>query len=431
LRYRQSGGRYLREVSGRIKAFRRGTDKYKRKICPSRADILRAAAKEAEAVESGDASAPSFDPKVDSRLREERVAVRELLQATAKDLRGFIPATKPPDALRLFMGNMNSLSLHDQSRSWKTTRLKETNKRYQTDGMLLQETGVDFCQVPEELLFPNLLGDLDVRVATANNVTEESACYQYGGVASVLMARLASFVLGWGRDPTGLGRWVWFLVGTGSRSTIIVVAYHPCKPPKSAWKDFQCGLLTVWSQQRRYFWKRGLRGSPPARFVADLLRQLKDWQRRGRELILFMDLNECAYTGELALSLTDLGMQECFQQVNHQQAPPSHFRGSKPITGCFITAGIDCLNCYVSPHQAGPGDHRYWMVDFCAKSVLGVGYPHLVRPRGRRLKCCVERTAIKYTRKLRQLTEGIACMKRWMLFSLVLLTLLVSSGHVV
>lgn len=405
-RYRQSGGRYLQEVSRKIKAFRHGTDKYKRKICPSRADILRAAAKEAEEVESGEA-VPSFDPKVDNRLREERAVVRELLQANAKDSRGFIPATKPPDALRFFMGNMNSLSLYDQSRSWKVTRLKETNKRYQTDGMLLQETGVDFRQVPEEFSFPNLLGDQDVRVATANNVTEDSARYQAGGVASVLMARLASFVLGWGRDPTGLGRWVWFLVGTGSRCTIIVVAYRPCKPSKSTRKDFQRGMLTVWSQQRRYLRKRGLRGSPRARFAADLLRQLKDWQRRGREIILFMDLNECAYTGELALALTgeDLGMQECFQQVNHHRAPPSHFRGSKPITGCFITAGIDCLNCYVSPHQTGPGDHRYWMVDFCAKSILGVGYPHLVRPRGRRLKCCVERTAIKYTRKLRQLTE--------------------------
>jgi hypothetical protein len=70
--------------------------------------------------------------------------VRELIQATANDSRGFIPATKPPDALRLFLGNMNSMSLYDQSRSWKTTWLKETNKRYQTNGMLLQETGVDF-----------------------------------------------------------------------------------------------------------------------------------------------------------------------------------------------------------------------------------------------------------------------------------------------
>jgi hypothetical protein len=128
-RYRQLGGCYLQEVSSRIKSFRRGTDKYKCKICPSRADILRAAAKEAEAVESGGTAAPSFDPKtkIDSRLQEERVAVRELLQATANDSKGFIPATKPSDALCLFLCNMNSLSLYNQSRSWKTTRLKETN----------------------------------------------------------------------------------------------------------------------------------------------------------------------------------------------------------------------------------------------------------------------------------------------------------------
>ena len=119
--------------------------------------------------------------------------------------------------------------------------------------------------------------------------------------------------------------------------------------------------------------------------MSDLLRQLGDWKRRGGDIILFMDLNECAYTGELAQRLTgdELQMEECFQQVNHYRAPESHFRGSKPITGCFVTPGIDCLNCYVSPHQAGPGDHRYWIVDFCAKSVLGAGYPLLVRPRGR------------------------------------------------
>jgi hypothetical protein len=220
LRYRQSGGRCLQEVRGRFKAFRRGTDKYKQKNCPSRSEIFRAAAKEADAVESSVTTAPSFGPKIDSRLCEERAAVQELIQATANDSRGFIPATKPPDALCLFLGNINSTSLYDQSRSWKTTWLKETNKRYQTNGMSLQETGVDFRQVPEELSFPNLLGDLDVRVATANNVTEDSARYQAGSVASVLMARLACFVLGWGRDPTGLGRWVRFLVGTASCCTI-------------------------------------------------------------------------------------------------------------------------------------------------------------------------------------------------------------------
>jgi hypothetical protein len=97
-------------------------------------------------------------------------------------------------------------------------------------------------------------------------------------------------------------------------------------------------------------------------------------------------------------------MTECFKSANGRESPASWFRGQKPITGCFITQGIDCVNAYVSSHQAGAGDHRYWILDFCAKSVLGVGYPHLVRPKGRRLKCVVERTRLAYNKKLYQLS---------------------------
>jgi hypothetical protein len=59
----------------------------------------------------------------------------------------------------------------------------------------------------------------------------------------------------------------------------------------------------------------------------DLVQQLVDWKQSGEDIILFMDLNECAYTGELSLRLgkDDLKMEECFQQVNHVQAPASHF----------------------------------------------------------------------------------------------------------
>ena len=161
--YRSSGGRYMQQVHSRLKSFRRGTSKYKRKIRPSREDILRAADKEAEDLGATPiTSVPPLNLAARERLSEERAAVRELLQATTNDARGFIPASKPADALRLFMGNMNSISIYDESRSWKTTRLKETNRRYQTDGMLLQETGVDFRQVPEDLSFPALLGDQDV-----------------------------------------------------------------------------------------------------------------------------------------------------------------------------------------------------------------------------------------------------------------------------
>lgn len=98
-------------------------------------------------------------------------------------------------------------------------------------------------------------------------------------------------------------------------------------------------------------------------------------------------------------------MTEAFQSANGRPTPASHFRGSTPITGCFCTQGIDVINVMVSPHKSGAGDHRFWIVDLCARSLLGASYPMLVRPKGRRLKTVVDRTARSYVKTLRRLTE--------------------------
>jgi hypothetical protein len=99
----------MQQVNSRLKCFCRGTNKYKRKICPSRKDILRATDREVEAELASPVTAvPPINFAARERLSEERAVVRELLQATSNDSRGFIPASKPPDALRFFMGNMNS-----------------------------------------------------------------------------------------------------------------------------------------------------------------------------------------------------------------------------------------------------------------------------------------------------------------------------------
>lgn len=134
--------------------------------------------------------------------------------------------------------------------------------------------------------------------------------------------------------------------------------------------------------------------------------QLVVWREAGDEIILFVDANEHANTGHLPSRLAegDLKMNEQFMEVHGCSGPASHFRGRKPLDGCYCTPGVDCQNVWVSPHQAGPGDHRYWIVDFAAKSVIGAGYPHLVRPRGRRLKCTVLRTRDSYVRRLRRMS---------------------------
>ena len=280
------------------------------------------------------------------------------------------------------------------------------DKRLQVDGVFLQETGVDFRQVPEDKDFDQLLEAPDCQTCSANNIREESSRYQHGGVASVCFSRLGSFITGRGQDPTGLGRWSWFRVGSPDRSTRIISAYRPTKPGNAKSSDTKAGWYKVWAQHSRYFRKRCVEGNPLQLFDRDLIHQMKEWRARGDEIILFIDANESVYDGSFSarLSSDPLLMSEAFLTANGYWSPASYFRGQLPLYGCFVSPGVDCLNVSVSPQQAGAGDHRYWIVDICAKSLLGVDYPHLVRPRGRRLKCCVFRTMVKYNKKLRRLS---------------------------
>jgi hypothetical protein len=56
---------------------------------------------------------------------------------------------------------VNSLSLFDDERAWKVPKLKEINKRYQTDGLIMQETGTNFPLLGSEQALDVLLGDND------------------------------------------------------------------------------------------------------------------------------------------------------------------------------------------------------------------------------------------------------------------------------
>jgi hypothetical protein len=135
----------------------------------------------------------------------------------------------------------------------------------------------------------------------------------------------------------------------------------------------QRGWYTVWSQHRRYVRRHGLGNiSHHALFERDLIRQLLEWKSAGDEIILFMDVNDHAYKGCIPRRLgeRDLMMTERFMAANGFEAPNSYYRRSRPITGCYCTQGIDCVNVFVSPPRAGAGDHRYWIMDFDAKSVL-------------------------------------------------------------
>ena len=405
-KFRSNGGKYLQSVRSRLKCFQRGSARYSQKIKPTKDAILRAVVQVHPSPLEQKKDTPIFSAALHGRLSEEELAVNDALKSFLAGGSGIVDDRKPEDVFRLMGENINNFCLYDEARCLeKVMKIRQINQRFQTDMALFNELGLDLRQVPADKSLDQLLGDYDCRFLGANNTTEPSSRTQFGGVGALAYPRAASFILGSGKDPSGLGRWVWYLVGSGDRKTIICVCYRPVKPPKSVRLSFDRGRKTVWCQHVRLFKKHGLTGSPRQRFVWDITSQLLEWKKSGYEVVLFGDFNENVYNGEMAerLGQDDLLMTEAFRTSNGFETPASYFRGSSPLTGCFTTQGIDVVNVYVSAHQAGAGDHRYWIIDLSSQSVLGTSYPHLVRPRGRKLKCVVERTAKRYTKRLRQL----------------------------
>ncbi len=89
----------------------------------------------------------------------------------------------------------------------------------------------------------------------------------------------------------------------------------------------------MWAQHVRYFWEKGIFHDPRKAFRRQLITQLKHWQAKGDEIILFADLNENVYTGQLAKLLQgdDLLMCEQTLQSTGPKAPFSNGHGKVAI----------------------------------------------------------------------------------------------------
>jgi len=338
---------------------------------------------------------------------EEETRVREMITEWTNGGHGYVPQEKPDEVLRLSVENVNSLSIYHPT-DWKVKKLRAINNRYNTDATLLLESGVNWAQAPDERTPQALLGGRKCRVSTGYNVHEsgpEYGRYQHGGTLAAAFARLSSFVLSVDEDPTGLGRWSSLRVGTEERRTRLVAAYRPCRTSEDKKPKRQQRRMTVWAQHRRYFKKRGIFHSPRLLFTRHLVAQLRQWRAAGDEIILFLDANEDLYRGDLAKELQgdDLLMTEQVLQSTGQEAPFSHQTGKIAISGTYATPGIVCRDSYVAPHGSGVGDHRLQIHDFCARSVLGIDYPKLVKPAGRKLRCDREKSVKTYNRVLKQL----------------------------
>jgi hypothetical protein len=153
-------------------------------------------------------------------------------------------------------------------------------------------------------------------------------------------------------------------------TTRVICGYSPCANKK---KD----LGTVYQQHLRHLINKLNDGTcPRVRFREDLLRKMKQWHRKGEQLILCLDANENIHKGELGRELTDLhglGMKDVVGEFSARKLGATYFQGSVPIDTKWATSDVTVANACVMPVGYGVGDNCLFVVDFATTLLVGTG----------------------------------------------------------
>jgi hypothetical protein len=334
--------------------------------------------------------------------------VNKLLQEWCAGAVGYIPSEKPEDCIRGYGENVNSLRWFDKKYN-KTPKLLRQISHFNPDLLQLLETQTNFDSdqwTPRDGKLMDKIGVGTQRkaIAASNMHCRDRCCA--GGTAQMTFGPLSSFILSQGADTTGLGRWVWTLVGMeGGKKTRFITAYQPCE---------NGGGETVFTQHRHYFEGLGNHTNPRTLFCEHLLELIAECKSQGEEVVLYIDANENVYTGRLAkaLSTDDFNMKEQYFTVTGKQAPPSHSTGHRPITGLFATAGVRFRNIFQSAHHSGLGDDRFTVYDVEALSVVGSPLRHAKQPANRLLRMEVERNVRRFNKVMEQLVDHHRMFKK-------------------
>ena len=126
--------------------------------------------------------------------------------------------------MRLLFENCNSLGLFTSNK--KIKQINTQVKSLQADGIFGNKDQTNWRKVPKSKQFSDLFGaGKPRRGISAHNVNEDKySCSPPGGTSGMLFGCLSTFVKEVGSGYTGLGRWVWIVVGEDEHHTRLVTA---------------------------------------------------------------------------------------------------------------------------------------------------------------------------------------------------------------
>ena len=156
------------------------------------------------------------------------------------------------------------------------------------------------------------------------------------GVFAIVKNKAAITWIETGKDPSGLGRWVW----TRHRGKNNITLYRTCIPNNSL------GQHTIHKQQLRYLSREKDDRSPRQALLEDLAEDIKQAQASGDQIILMIDLNEHVRSPAIIEFAEGFHLREAITErhTGREGFAPTHQRGSHPIDGIFISSTLHIQN---------------------------------------------------------------------------------------
>lgn len=289
---------------------------------------------------------------------------------------------KDDNTMRLLSVNINGL----QQEKWKVKNdlLRHFLKTYDFDIMGLQETNLNWHMLQaKDQWEERTIGWWEGGHTTimAHNTQEMApSAAQRGGTMLISINKPKSRILECGKDPSGLGRWVWTKYrGYQQRILRVISAYRCCH---------NTGHLSAFSQQRRYFDLNNDHRNPRDAMLDDLEANILQWIAAGELIILMIDMNEDTSSTRIQERLLRIGLYDPIvtKYRTTQGTAPTQQRGSTPIDGIFISRSLNMETGGYMPFKAAPTDHRPIWIDIKFQDVFGYSMKELVPPQMRRLK---------------------------------------------
>ena len=235
---------------------------------------------------------------------------------------------------------------------------------------------------------------------------------QYGGTAQISRGNAALQHVNMGRDPTGLGRWVWQrYMGKEQRVLRVITCYRPL--PAHSDK-----IYTPFRQQRAFLTANMGRDIDPRDAVLeDLSIDITQWIEEGEHIILQMDANEDVREDKIKEWAEQMGLREAIlERHGSTKAPKTHVRGRKPIDGIFVSRSLEIVaggyTAFDDGVKAKRADHRCLWIDIKHGDVFGYNMPSPTKFAGRRVKKQDPRTTQAFNKEYKKFAIRTGLSKR-------------------